>query len=168
MSHISLFILRKTNNPDDCADLVALKTQILIFFFFFFCLKPVPDDCLYNKREQVQGKWAKLVERVKSGAFKGCFCFFFPFNCCLCELVGNWPIRPTFPLHLSGCQSQQRLIKKKRSRFASWRGHTQVSLELWAGPWMWSQPAAPFTVTTNPTQKLLPLWESASHCCKLT
>lgn len=109
MSHISLFILRKTNNPDDCADLVALKTQI---FLFFFCLKLVPDYCFYNNREQVQGKWAKLAERVKSGDFKGCF-FFFPFSCCLCGLVGNWPIRPTFPLHLSGCQSQQCLIKKK-------------------------------------------------------
>lgn len=112
MSHISLFILRKTNNPDDCADLVALKTQI--FLFFFFCLQLVPDYCFYNKREQVQGKWAKLVKRVKSGDFKGCF-FFSPFNCCLCELFGNWPIRPTFPLHLSGCQSQQCLIKKKKA-----------------------------------------------------
>lgn len=73
MSHISLFILRKTNNPDDCADLVALKTQIFLVFFFF-CLKLAPDYCFYNKREQVHmGKWAKLVKRWKSGEFEGFF-----------------------------------------------------------------------------------------------
>lgn len=109
MSHISLFILRKTNNPDDCADLVAPKTQI--FLFFFFCLKLVPDYCFYNKREQVHmGKWAKLVKRLKSGEFEG----FFPLTAVYVNLLEtNQPTRPTFPLHLFGCQSQQYPIKKK-------------------------------------------------------
>lgn len=115
MSHISLFILRKTNNPDDCADLVALKTQI---FLFFFCLKLVPDYCFYNNREQVQGKWAKLAERVKSGDFKGCFFFFSPLAAVYVDLLETDQSGPHF---LSTClaanHSSASLKKKKKKLF---------------------------------------------------
>lgn len=137
MSHISLFILRKTNNPDNCADLVALKTQI--FPFFFFCLKLVPDYCFYNKREQVQGKWAVSQACKKWEILRLLFVFFyfFPLTAVYVNLLETDQSGPHFlSTSLAANHSSASLRKKTVLQVGvvthRWAWSFGLVLECWA------------------------------------